>query len=188
MLWKAMDVWDIYLFHGKGGRQGGSVLQLEELLRPRFPRTRFHRPALAHGNPAVLAEDSLHSLRQMELNENAAIIGISLGGLLAAKLQELGRKDLHVLCVSSPTWADGVRLERRVPRRLAFYSSEDPVIGGRTEKWPQLAQAYDLPWLTHDTDSHKELLYQVLASYLDNDDVLLELSMIEDQLREGRIE
>jgi hypothetical protein len=37
---------NIFLFHGKGGSPGGSVLRLEELLRGRFPRTRFVRPAL----------------------------------------------------------------------------------------------------------------------------------------------
>ncbi len=40
---------NIFLFHGKGGSPGGSVLQLEGLLRGRFPRTSFVRPALLHG-------------------------------------------------------------------------------------------------------------------------------------------
>jgi esterase/lipase len=34
------------------------------------------------------------------------VIGISLGGLLAAKLQEGGRRDLPVICISSPTNRD----------------------------------------------------------------------------------
>jgi hypothetical protein len=163
---------NIFLFHGKGGSPGGSVFQLEDLLRGRFPRTRFVRPALLHGDPEVTAEASLEHLRTLEIPKGSAVIGISLGGLVAATLQESGRDDLHVTCISSPTWADGVALSQRMTRRLAFYSSLDPVIEGRTDKWPQLAQAYDLPWLTHDTDKHKEALSNIVAADLDNDDVV----------------
>jgi hypothetical protein len=173
----------IFLFHGKGGRPTGSVLQLEELLRRRFQRSEFVRPALLHGDPDVLAEDSLSEVRKLEIPRDSAIIGISLGGLVAAKLQESGREDLHVICVSSPTWADGVAVSRRMSHRLSFYSSLDNVIEGRTAKWPQLAQAYDLPWLTHDTDAHKEPLAQIIGDYLDNDDVLFGIVQMEDLLR-----
>ena len=173
----------IYLFHGKGGRPTGSVLQLEELLRRRFQQSQFIRPALLHGDPEVTAQQSLAALREMEIPRGAAIVGISLGGLVAAKLQEMGREDLHVICVSSPTWADEVRLTQRVARRVALYSSTDNVIEGRTASWPQLAQAYDLPWLTHDTDVHKLPLSHIIASYLDNDDVLLDIVETEKAMR-----
>jgi hypothetical protein len=175
---------NIFLFHGKGGSPGGSVLQLEELLRGRFPRTRFVRPALLHGDPEVTAEASLEGLRNLEIPNGSAVIGISLGGLLAAKLQESGRDDLHVTCISSPTWADGVTLSQRMTRRLAVYSSLDPVIKGRTDDWPQLAQAYDLPWLTHDTDKHKETLSYIVAADLDNDDVVAGIIEMERILKD----
>ena len=175
---------NIFLFHGKGGSPGGSVLQLEELLRGRFPRTRFVRPALLHGDPEVTAEASLEGLRNLEIPNGSAVIGISLGGLVAAKLQESGRDDLHVTCISSPTWADGVALSQRMTRRLAFYSSLDEVIKGRTGNWPQLAQAYDLPWLTHDTDKHKEALSYIVAAGLDNDDVVAGIIEMERILRD----
>ena len=163
---------NIFLFHGKGGSPGGSVLQLEESLRGRFPRTRFVRPALLHGDPEVTAEASLEHLRNLEIPNGSAVIGISLGGLVAAKLQESGRDDLRVTCISSPTWADGVALSQRMTRRLALYSSLDEVIKGRTANWPQLAQAYDLPWLTHDTDKHKEALSYIVAAPLNHEDVV----------------
>jgi hypothetical protein len=175
---------NIFRFHGKGGSPGGSVLQLEELLRGRFPRTRFVRPALLHGDPEVTAEASLERLRNLEIPNGSAVIGISLGGLVAAKLQESGRDDLHVTCISSPTWADGVTLSQRMTRRLAFYSSLDSVIKGRTDNWPQLAQAYDLPWLTHDTDKHKEALSSIIAADLDNDDVVAGIIEMERILRD----
>jgi hypothetical protein len=175
---------NIFLFHGKGGSPGGSVLQLEELLRDRFPQARFVRPALLHGDPEVTAEASLEHLRNLEIPMSSAVIGVSLGGLVAAKLQESERNDLHVTCISSPTWADGVALSQRMTRRLAFYSSLDAVIQGRTGNWPQLAQAYDLPWLTHDTDKHKQALSNIIAADLNNDDVVSAIIEMERLLRD----
>lgn len=167
----SMRFQNIFLLHGKGGSPEGSVKQLEEELRRYYPWSQFsgafHRPKLLHSNPDVLTEESLADLAARNLPTNAAVIGISLGGLVAAKLQESGREDLHVICISSPTWADGVRLERMMPNRLALYSSEDEVIAGRTEQWPSLAEAHDLAWLTHDTDTHKEKLARLVAAYLD---------------------
>lgn len=175
---------NIFLFHGKGGRPGGSVLQLEELLRRRFPHSRFVRPELLHSDPKVTAGESLENLRSLDISKYSAVIGISLGGLVAAKLQEIGRDDLHVTCISSPTWADGVTLSQRMACRLAFYSSLDKVIEGRTSQWPQLAQAYDLPWLTHDTDKHKVALSYIVAAAFDNDDVVSGIITMESILKD----
>jgi pimeloyl-ACP methyl ester carboxylesterase len=160
----------IFLLHGKGGSPEGSVKQLQGDLQRFCPEHTggelFQRPKLLHSSPDVPAEDSLADLAARNLPRNAAVIGVSLGGLVAAKLQELGRDDLHVICISSPTWADGVRLEKRMPNRVAFYSSNDEVIAGRTANWRQLAEAFDLPWLTHDTDRHKQQLAQLAFGFL----------------------
>jgi pimeloyl-ACP methyl ester carboxylesterase len=165
----------VVLLHGKGGSPEGSVKQLQEELRRYCPATAsgdlFHRPKLLHSDPDVLAEDSLADLAARDLPKNAAVIGVSLGGLVAAKLQEQDRDDLHVICISSPTWADGVRLEKRMPTRIAFYSSNDEVIAGRTANWPQFAQAFDFPWLTHDTDHHKQALARLVFACLNGDSV-----------------
>lgn len=69
-------------------------------------------------------------------------------------------------------------------RRLAFYSSLDEFTKGRTGNWPQLAQAHDLPWLTHDTDKHKEALSYIIAADLDNDDVVSGIIAMERALRD----
>ncbi len=165
----------IILLHGKGGSPDGSVSQLEKELRryipASIPEELFQRPKLLHSAPNALAEESLADLAARNLPEKAVVIGVSLGGLVAAKLQEQGRYDLSVICISSPTWADGVRLEKRMPNRIAFYSSRDEVIAGRTGKWPQLAQAFDLPWLTHDTDQHKGPLAKLVVVYMKGEDV-----------------
>ena len=162
---------NIFLLHGKGGSPEGSARQLEMLLRKDWPSgdgqtVSFHRPRLLHADPQAPAEDSLADLKRREIPENALLIGISLGGLIAAKLQEEGRDDLHVICISSPAWADRVRVQRRMLHRIVFYSSHDEVIAGTTANWPRLAQAFDLPWLTHQTDAHKRELVRLILSYL----------------------
>jgi pimeloyl-ACP methyl ester carboxylesterase len=181
---------NIFLLHGKGGSPDGSVKQLEEVLRRTNLEGRaaarsalFHRPRLLHSNPIVSAEDSLADLHTREIPKDSAVIGVSLGGLLAAKLQEEGREDLHVICISSPTWADGVRLEKRMPNRVAIYSSTDEVIAGRTADWPKLARAFDLGWLTHDTDAHKLALAQLATAYLDGDNLQQTIQTRVDGLR-----
>lgn len=163
----------IYLLHGRGGWPGGSVLLLEELLRKSYPEVRYVRPSLPHGreNGVQPAERSLEYLRALPIERAALVIGVSMGGLVAAKLQEDGREDLQVICISSPTWADGVNLERRAPHRLALYSSHDEVIAGRTSRWPQLAEAYDIPWLTHDTDAHMAPLVRFIIAYMSGSDL-----------------
>jgi pimeloyl-ACP methyl ester carboxylesterase len=162
----------IYLLHGQGGWPCGSVLQLEALLRQSFPEPRYERPSLPHGREkgGQAAERSVDFLRELLIEPGALLIGVSLGGLVAAKLQETGREDLHVICISSPTWADGVELQQRLPHRLALYSSGDDVITGRTSRWPDLAEAHDLPWLTHDTDAHKEALARWIVPYMGDSD------------------
>jgi pimeloyl-ACP methyl ester carboxylesterase len=169
----------IFLLHGKGGSPEGSVRQLEEILRRGCPANSFHRPRLLHADPNVTAEDSLADLRTKMIPPGSALIGISLGGLVAAKLQEDGRADLHVICISSPTWADALRVEHRMPNRVAFYSSIDEVIAGRTAEWPKLATAYDLPWLTHDTDAHKSALAHLVRTGIEGGDVAAALCELE---------
>jgi pimeloyl-ACP methyl ester carboxylesterase len=158
----------VYLLHGKGGSPDGSVLQLEGLLQKSFPQLRYQRPSLPHGREKgeQAAERSVDFLRELQIEPGALLIGISLGGLVAARLQETGREDLDVICISSPTWADGVELHQRLPNRWALYSSEDEVIAGRTSRWPDLAEVDHLPWQTHDTDTNKEELARLLVPYM----------------------
>ncbi len=75
-------------------------------------------------------------------------------------------------------------LSQRMNHRLALYSSLDEVISGRTTNWPQLALAYDLPWLTHDTDKHKEALSHIVAAALNHEDVVSRIIEMERILRD----
>ncbi|MGA2989902.1 MAG: alpha/beta hydrolase [Candidatus Korobacteraceae bacterium] len=178
----------IILLHGKGGSPEGSVKDLEAGLRDHYrgqPADLYYRPRLLHADAAVPAEQSLTGLQAMDVPRGAVLIGVSLGGLLAAKLQEAGREDLRVVCLNSPTWADGVTLERRMPDRLAFYSSTDDVIAGRTANWPRLAMAFDLPWLTHDTSMHAKVLTPLIIAYLENQSVPHAIEKVEKSLGGG---
>ena len=159
-----------YFLHGRGGSPNGTVKLLEEALMPLLDdRFTAVRPLLLHSNPDVPAEDSLKDLMEIPLVTGALLIGVSLGGTLAAKLQEEAREDLTVICISSPTWVDNVRLERQHSLRFALYSSIDTVIKGRTENWPQLAQvAIDVSWLDHDTDRHRHRLVPAIASFVNS--------------------
>ena len=168
----------IYLLHGKGGSPKGSVWQLEVELRVCQPNQNYVRPLMPHTDPAVLPSVSVQHLRSFDVPEGALIVGVSLGGLVAAKLQEMDRPDLHVICISSPTHADDTELTRRMEHRVSIYSSVDEVIAGRTERWPELAEAYDFPWLDHDTDKHKAALGLILSAYVQKREVSQEVAKI----------
>lgn len=164
-------VWPIpavYLLHGKGGSPNGTVKKLATGLEQRWPGLEFVRPLLPHSVPEAPAEASVDSLLQMQIPQGALLVGISSGGTVAAKLQEVGRDDLKVMAISSPTWADDVELETRAERRLAFYSSRDEVIASRVGAWPDLtAFARDFAWLDHDTDRHLRYITRVFDWYLE---------------------
>lgn len=164
------------LLHGRGGSPKGSVFQLEQCLRQFFPTASFERPALLHGDPKIPAEESLAGLEDIRITESSVVIGISLGGLIAARLQETKRKDLRVFCISSPTWAEQVKLDAKPASRVAFYSSNDAIIADRVQQWPQLAQAWDIPWLNHDTDRFKQPLAELITASLRKEDVAARLA------------
>src|SRR6266568_5170308 len=168
----------VYLLHGLGGSPNGSVSQLEAELRICEPEQNYVRPLMPHCDPRGPAWASVLHLRNIGVPNGLLIVGVSLGGLVAAKLQELERPDLHVVCISSPTFADEVELAKRMVHRVALYSSADEVIAGRTGKWPELADAYDLPWLDHDTDKHKKALGKILCGYLEGRDIARELEEV----------
>jgi len=97
-----MKFGSIYLLHGKGGSPNGSVRLLEDALRALLDGAQFLRPSLPHSDYHRPAEDSVDFLHQMQIAPRALVVGISLGGLVAAKLQETGRPDPMVVCISSP--------------------------------------------------------------------------------------
>ena len=159
---------EIWLIHGKGGSPEGTVRKLATVLALHWPGLEFRRPPMPHHDTWSLAESSVDYLLGAQIPKNSLMVGISLGGLVAAKTQELGRADLQVISISSPTWADGVALQNPPGNRLAFYSSKDPVIGERTKHWPEVATFQkDFTWLTHDTDQHLRYIARLFDWYLE---------------------
>jgi pimeloyl-ACP methyl ester carboxylesterase len=163
-----LPIEQVWLLHGKGGSPEGSVKKLETVLAQHWPGLDFQRPRLPHNDTISLAEASVEYLRDQHISKNSLLVGISLGGLVAAKLQEVGRPDLQVMAISSPTWADGIALGPPPGMRLAFYSSNDSVINQRTGEWPDRAtMARDLPWLNHDTDRHLKYIARLFDWYIE---------------------
>jgi hypothetical protein len=172
----------VYLLHGLGGSPNGSVLQLQTELASLSKDQTYLRPLMPHADSSVAPSVSVEHLKALELPEGALVVGISMGGLVGAKLQEQERPDLHVFCINSPTWAVDVELHHRMSNRVSLYSSRDRVIAGRTEQWSALAEAYDLPWLSgHDTDPHKQALAQILCGYLSGHTVSSTLEHMNDR-------
>lgn len=158
----------IYLLHGTAGSPEGSVLLLQAELDKCGATQNFVRPLMPHSDPNVQPSESVEYLRNLGIPEGALLIGISLGGLVAAKLQESERSDLYVFCINSPTHAADTELHVWMKHRVSLYCSCDKVIAGRTEDWPLLAaEAHDMAWLNgHDTDPHKEALAYLISCYL----------------------
>jgi pimeloyl-ACP methyl ester carboxylesterase len=157
----------VYLIHGLAGSPDGSVRLLENALVEGGERRNYIRPLMPHANDETPPSLSAWFLAHIKPPQSSLVIGVSLGGLVAAALQETERPDLHVICICSPTWAGDVGVQKRMNNRVSLFSSLDPVIAGRTGAWPQLAQSYDLPWLAgHDTDPHVHALARIISGYL----------------------
>jgi hypothetical protein len=158
----------VYLIHGKGDSPNGPVKKLQAVLEQHWPGLNFIRPDTPFDDPKRPADVALKELLQMPMPQSSLLVGVGLGGLVAARLQELGRQDLQVIAISSPTWADEVTLESWAERRLAFYSSQDPIIGSRIENWPQLASfSQDLDWLDQETAQHLKYIARLFDWYVD---------------------
>jgi predicted esterase YcpF (UPF0227 family) len=160
-----MEFTKIYLLHGRGGSPNGSVNLLQKALEPSFHDKEFIRPLLPHNNFEEDPSKSVEFLEKLNVENGALLIGISLGGLIAAKVQELSRPDFNVICISSPTRFKSVVLEKKMSNRIVFYSSSDETISDRVKNWPELAESYDLPWLDHDTDTHIPRLVELVVQH-----------------------
>lgn len=159
----------VCLLHGTGGSPDGSVMLLESELIRCGQAQNYVRPLLPHADPNIQPSKSVEYLRTLGIPEGALLIGISLGGLVAAKLQESNRPDLYVFCINSPTWARDTELHVWIRYRVSLYCSGDEVIAGRTDDWPLLTpEEHDLPWLKgHDLDPHMSALAHIISCYME---------------------
>jgi hypothetical protein len=110
--------------------------------------------------------------------EGALVVGVGLGGLAAAMVQETERTDLDVVCVSSPTSHGVIKLERRMQHRVALYSSQDPAIAGRVENWPDLAEAHDTLYLIHGAHLRPYALTRLILAHREGRDLGAEMEYL----------
>jgi hypothetical protein len=158
----------VYLIHGKGESPEGTVMKLQAVLEQHWPGLNFVCPVIPFYDPRKPAAVAVKELLRTTMPRGSLLVGVGLGGLVAARLQELGRQDLQVIAISSPTWSDEVTLESRTERRLAFYSSHDPIIGSRIANWPKLASfSQDLDWLDQETSKNLKYIVRLFDWYVE---------------------
>jgi len=164
----------IYLLHGRGGSPRGTMAEIQKVLELHNSGIVFVRPLLPHHDFKSPAMKSLEFLKGLRIPKNSLIVGKSLGGLSAAKLQEESRPDLHVICFCSPTVKENLKLNKKMPNRVSFFSSNDEVIADRVENWPQLAESHDLSWVTHaDFDKHLDKVTKLIRGYINGENLSL---------------
>jgi pimeloyl-ACP methyl ester carboxylesterase len=157
---------EVCLIHERGGAPDGIVQRLQELLERNYKKISYNRPLLPHSNPHIRAERSLEWMDNFTpfLPRGILLVGIGLGGLLAAKIQEMHPElDLSVFAVCAPTELDFVKLEKKVDKRAALYSS----VMRECRNWPEFSsQAFDVPWLAFNPNPVKHSVAYLLACYL----------------------
>lgn len=151
---------NIVLLHGLGGSPESSVKMLETALRQSLPHgTEYQRLLCPHSDRSLSWAKMKDEFENRYLStdvipENSLVIGVSMGGFRALKAQEI-RSDLDVIAISAPSNVDEEYLNvvATSKLRMALYSTEDAIIQGRT-LYPAGVEAYNLPWLSHNTATH----------------------------------
>src|ERR1700739_409940 len=142
----------------------------------------FKRPQLPYGfNDDGSAADSYNWLRRYLLPDmiqfqNVLVVGIGLGGLLAAKLQEEFATNINVMTFNAPL-VEGISLNGSLVRnRVSIYSS---LYSPLCSQWMRVApQTYDVPWLQHGTNLPKLALAHLIASYMKAENIGIEVEAL----------
>lgn len=173
----------VYLFHGQCGSPNGTVLEIEAVLQSAYYGTKFERPLLPHARPEVTAGQSLDWAvlqYRKEIVPDSLIVGVSMGGLIAARLQELSPNlNLSVITLMAPTWMDDVKLEEKLENRIALYSSLDKSLVGNRDNWTSYARAFDMPMLAHhDLDLCKYATCYLISCFMQGKDMTKEVNQL----------
>jgi len=158
---------NIFLFHDRG-EDPENLEPFVELLKKFLPDSRFIVPYLPHYNIGIKLVDSLQFiLTRQYFPSNSVIVGVGIGGLLAAKFQEDYRKDITVIAIASPTHAEDIQLREKIDQRWAIFSSHDKqlVSSDNWEDFTTFVCQYT-PLLFHDINVSKYNLAYIISQYL----------------------
>jgi pimeloyl-ACP methyl ester carboxylesterase len=138
----------VYIVHGQGQTPQGSIARLAGLLNTLGYETEC--PLFPHTDPRDTGLSSIDVLNTVLGSGPAFVVGLGLGGFVAAKLQET-RQNMTVIAVSAPDISGYITLGPPAGgRRVYMFSSiKDSVIRGKTARWAGQAEVYDLPKLDH---------------------------------------
>jgi hypothetical protein len=132
-------------------------------------------------NPDASAFESHHWVRSNFLPQtlpNSVVVGIGLGGLLAARLQEeFAYRGLSVIAVNAPLFEGPIAIQSKVQNRVAIYSSLYAPISDRCGWLPYTGQAYDAPWFRNGIKNVKFGLASLIRGYLQNEDIHEDLEL-----------
>ena len=157
----------IFFLHGKGGSSEGSVKSLKDALAINSCTS-----ITLLDFPSTTAQDYYTAAVLFDFPKDSLLVGVSLGGLIAAKLLQDIRPDLTVVTLASPTYSDDLFLKKQItPNLYALYSHNDPVVGDRTD-WENFTTNYaDIPWMAdHNIDSQRYSIASVLSDFIENGD------------------
>jgi pimeloyl-ACP methyl ester carboxylesterase len=159
----------IFFLHGKGGSSNGTIRLLRDAMLPCLTDP---PPITLLDFPSGSAQEYYAAVLAVadQFPTGSMLVGVSLGGLVAAKLLQDHRPDMTVVTLASPTHADGLSLTKRItPNLYALYSHNDPVVGDRTNWADFTDDNADMDWMAdHRIDPHKSSVAFVLADFIDH--------------------
>lgn len=173
----------VYLLHGAG--ESPDNLDKIEARLCNHVRVWVSRPTLAHAAPGINAEQSSRTFRKTGILPESLLVGFGLGGLVAAKLQELEPDlNLSVLAINAPT-SDGSVSLKRTRQRTAMYSSKYPPLHG-CANWGEYTEGFDsnfdVEWLRHGYGLKKYTLGYLISKVVRGKDLYFEVKTIFPQL------
>lgn len=81
----------VYLIRDKGESPEGPVKKLQAVLEQHWPGLNFIRPDIPFYDLKRPADVAAKELLRTPIQEGSLLVGMGLGGLVAARLQELGK-------------------------------------------------------------------------------------------------
>jgi pimeloyl-ACP methyl ester carboxylesterase len=169
----------IFFMHGKGGSSNGTIKLLRDAMLPCLTDP----PQITLLDfPSGTADEYYAAVLVIadKIPRSSMLVGVSLGGLVAAKLQQDHRSDLTVVTLASPTYADGISLTKRVtPNLYALYSHADPVVGDRTNWGDYTSDHADVDWMDdHNLDPQKHRIALLLSDFIEHGDFKVAVKLV----------